>query len=275
MTEGEGDHQDQDRVDREGQQCARGRCDDQYPAREVRLADQVAVAGDGIHRCRRGFREEGPRHDRDEELDRKVLVPGAGFQQDTEDQVHDPEEHQRFDQRPHVSQRGTGVLQLELGDRKLPDEVEIPSGRRFSAAGSLRGCRLPARRRSCRNLHCESQVADVPLEFEHTKVRRIARVPPTICVPMHLKMAAASTAGVRPVTAPRDEIDRLARRVARGAATHHGAGGRAPGDAGRARRGHRQCIRPDCRGRRPQGRGEWCRPSRAASRPCTRRRPGR
>ena len=114
LAERERDHHHEQCVDGEGQQRARRGGDDQDPAREVRLADEIAVAGDGVHAVDVVASVKKVQATiAMSSCTGKSSVLAARFQQDAEDQIHDPEEHQRLDERPHVAQRGARVLQLE------------------------------------------------------------------------------------------------------------------------------------------------------------------
>src|ERR1019366_8578768 len=78
--------------------------------------------------------------------------PHPGLEQHAEHEEHDAEEHQRLNERPDITESRARVLQLELSDRELTDEVEIPRGcplwarnrvQRFSLRDGCRGVPQP------------------------------------------------------------------------------------------------------------------------------------
>ena len=162
---------------------------------------------------------------------------------------------------------------LKLRDRQLANEVERSSGRRSSAAWIASRAPLPWATTVMVGIsNTESHVAGVPPEFEHTK-RRADRARPAYHLrSMHHENGCGARAADARMTAPRDEIEQARtmsceaarRRITELEAELQRARGRArPMSRAAPRRGSPSAVVRKVR--------RSYRPSRAGSRPCTRR----
>ena len=140
--------------------------------REAHLAQQALACQQALHAAGGRLGEEGPQHDRSEQVDGVVLDARLEPQCAREDDVQHAEEQQRPRERPEVAEHRAEVAQLELGDgerdREVPEAPQVVAeGRRARSAGGrprrsrrrhLERVREIRRRRRCRSRRARSAV---------------------------------------------------------------------------------------------------------------------
>ena len=127
---GEQQHdQQQPHLDRELDAGVQHVGEDQHFAWKRNTANQSGVGGDGTETQRRDEREEVPRQQTAEEVQREIVEAGrhadrsGGVEQRAEDEAVDDDLRQRIEHRPRPPEEGAAVFGAEFTKREVPQQL--------------------------------------------------------------------------------------------------------------------------------------------------------